>query len=60
MSITSSKQALEFYTKIPEPVMKMLMSDPADASPVVQLKWKTLGPLNIYELEAKNPGSFVT
>lgn len=60
VSITSSKKALEFYTKIPEPVMKMLMSEPEAANPVVQLKWKVLGPLNIYELEAKNPGSFVT
>ena len=38
----------------------MLMSEPQLASPVVQLKWRVLGPLNIYELEAKNPGSFVT
>lgn len=40
--------------------MKMLMSEPIDASPVVRLKWRVLGPLNIYEIEAKNPGSFVT
>jgi hypothetical protein len=60
ITITSSKQALEFYTKIPDQVMRMLMTEPENASPVVKLKWKVLGPLNIYELEGKNPGSFVT
>ena len=37
----------------------MISSEPQQANPIVIYKWKELRPLNIYEIESKNPGSFV-
>ena len=40
-------------------LIDMISSEPQQANPIVIYKWKELRPLNIYEIESKNPGSFV-
>ena len=49
----------DFYHKLNPNLLNMLNSEPKQANPIVALKWKELRPLNIYEIESKNPGSFM-
>ena len=59
-SALNKKQQQDFYSKLDAGLVEMMQTVPEQAKLSVISKWKELRPLNIYEIESKNPGSFVT